>query len=735
MMLFQIASYFNIRMPKRLNYFSLEQIGLKIEQTAIRSLQKSDESFNGKTLEEMIGFIFQKIYSEFAKQFEHKNEEEKEEIVKHILLAVKDMPKEQQERFKAELNTDELSAEVIKKAIAAGTFGTAFAATVSIAGFSAYTFATSSLASLAGLFGISLPFGAFSGITSIIAVLSNPLFLLGSMGGLLYFLNSKSNESIKIKLSPMIISLISILSINAENYLCKIEKHLSFYNLLIDEYQEANDEQKKEIEERVKGFKDVTFEKRSVFDLSIVPSSKVATCDKSLELLNQPVFQDSLSKRFENILGKSYSSFSKETDIFTTSITIGDLIYDMSRVDPLVLEAIDFARKDDLADISSFAYFSKKIDINSLGDINQLKGYVAERLIAQELQSQGYEVEFPELSNQAGYDLLVNGKPFQVKCGDSPSLVQEHFEKYPDIPLFVNEELGAYFTDNDKVFSIPGIRNDEITELTKDNIESGSEILDYEIPLITLAVISGKNIFLVLQNKTDIENAIGKTIEESATRIVGGVIGSELLALGGMIWMPAAAVVGGVVGSVLGPITVNKLVNNLKLTTFLKKESDAINTAIVNMMKKSIDIAEKNLEVADKKYNQIMDILQLKNEQNIKKYISYRYDQERKYRNEKIELMKMVEVLNDAKILDEETSNILIAAQNSVILTEQAGIHPYNIQSEILELLRAVEQFNKAMSSSEITRMIKEYFVESDYAKSAKEAMDNVKDMLTGLFK
>ena len=121
---------------------------------------------------------------------------------------------------------------------------------------------------------------------------------------------------------------------------------------------------------------------------------------------------------------------------------------------------MDFARKDDIADMFSFAYFSEKINIESLGDINQLKGYVAERLIAQELQSQGYEVEFPESSNQAGYDLLINNEPFQVKCGESPSLVQDHFEKYPDIPVLVNEELGEYFLDSDKVFPVTGIRND-----------------------------------------------------------------------------------------------------------------------------------------------------------------------------------------------------------------------------------------------------------------------------------
>ncbi len=721
MIIMQLASYFEIKLPKTLNMYSLEQIGIKIENCSIEALRKSDKSFKETSLEEMISYIFQELFNDMSKQFNDKNNEDKEKIAQNIFQTIQEMPKEQQDKLKEELKVDELSEDIVMKAIAAGTFGAAFAATISIAGFSAYTFATSALASMAGLVGVGLPFGAYSGLTSVIAVLSNPLFLIGSIGFLIYILNSKSNESIRNRLSPMIITLISVLSAKSENYLCSSEKHINNYNKIILDFKEANESKTEVMKDKILGLKDIKLEKQSVFNLSNIPSSTLATCDSSMEFLNQPIIQTSLYDRLQSIINKSYNEYSKETNFSISSLTIGDLIYDMSRIDPLVIESVDFARKDDIADMFSFAYFSEKIDIESVGNISQLKGYVAERLVAQQLQSQGYEVEFPELSNQPGYDLLVNNEPFQVKCGESESLVNTHFEKYPDIPVLVNEELGQFFINNDKVFPIEGVRNDEITQLTIDNLENASEIIDYEIPLITIAIVSGKNIFSVLQNKIDIENAIGKTVEESTTRIVGGLTGSQLFMLGGMIWMPAAGVVGGIVGVAIGShysyVAISKL---LKSTGLLKEETKAIDDAIKIIMEKSIIIAEKNLKIAEKKFYKTITILKEKEKENIIKYIEYRYNQEYKYRIEKIELMKKV-ILTEATILDEETSNILVSAQNAIIITEQVGVHPYNINSETSDLINVIEQFNKAMSASEITKLVKENILESDYANTAKE--------------
>lgn len=710
MIIMQLSSYFDIRLPKTFNMHSLEEVGLKIENTALKTLKKSDKEFSGNSTDDMIARTFEKLFNEMEKRFEKADENTQEEIVDNIFDSIKKMPEDQKERLKEELEVDEITKDVLRKALTAGTLGTAFAVIISVAGFSAYTLATAVLASLAALIGVTLPFSVYTTLTSVIAVLSDPFFLLAMIGILYFGLNKKSNSSIKDSLSPIIVSLISILYVEEdERYLCKCEEYIHQYNDLILKYKKANEKEKSILQNRMFALKGVKFEEQSVFNLAVVPSSTFATCDQNMWWLNGSVSNTSTYDKLKRYFDKTYDIYADETNFTIASLTIGDMIYDMSRIDPLVIESVDFARKEDIVDMFSFAYFSENINLDSTGDISQLKGYVAERLIAQQLQSQGYEVEFPAASNQAGYDLLVNGQPFQVKCGESPSLVNDHLEKYDEIPVLVNEELGESFIDNDMVFPIQGISNDKITELTKINIDAGSEILDYEIPLWTLAVVSGKNIFQVLQNKIDIENALGKTVEESTARITGAFVGSNLLMLGGMIWMPAAGVVGGLVGAVLGSITVASLVDKLKLTTLMKDETFAIDQAIKKILAKSIPIAENNLKIAEKKFGSTIRILKEKGEKDILRYLEYRYIQELTYRKEKIDLMKKV-LETEAIILDEETSNILVSAQNTLIITQQVGVYPYNLKKEVSVLFDSVEKFNDSMSTSQITKSIKGRF-------------------------
>lgn len=705
-LIIQLAKFYKVKLPKKLNLYSLEQIGLNIEQQSIEILKNTDKEFTDNNLESMIQYIFEFLFSNISEKFNTSSEEDREQISKNILKSIEDMPQDQQTKLKEELKVDELSEDVVQKALASGTLGVAFAATISIAGFSAYTFATSALASTAGVLGLTLPFGAYTGLTSVIAVISNPIFLIGAMGLLVFILNSKSNDKIKGKLSPFVVSLVSILSAKDSKYICESEKHIQNYNDDMEQYLLSNEYSKKTLEKKYIDLNEKTFENNPVFDISNTPSSIISTCDKSLDFLNKSVDNLNLHEKLSLLIDKTYDPYINYTNKVISGITVGDLIYDMTRIDPLVIESIDFARKADIPDMFSLAYFSESINIESIGQINQLKGYVAEKLIAQQLQSYGYEVEFPETSTQPGYDLLVNGYPFQVKCGNESYLVDNHFEKYPDIPVLVNEELGELFPDREGVYTITGIRNDEITELTSANLESSRELLDYEIPLITIAIISGKQMISVLQNKIDFENALGKAVEESTTRISGGIIGSQVLMASGAIVMPAAGVVGGMVGAILGSMTLAEMLNKFKVQKLLKEETKLIDSSIKELFKKSIVIGNENLKIAEKKFQITIEKLKEKEQDEIIQYITYRFNQECEYRREKISLMELV-LDSDSLILDPEDNNILVSAQNSIVLTEQVGVHPFNINKEFNNLLDSIQIFQKALSSSELTKYIK----------------------------
>lgn len=704
----QLAKFYNIKLPKKFNLYSLEQIGLNIEQKSIETLNKSDKNFKANNIEGMIQYVFEFLFSSISKKFNKSSNEDKEEISKNILRSIEEMPIEQQNKLKEELKVDEMSEDVVQKALASGALGAAFATTISIAGFSAYTFAASALASTAGLIGLTLPFGAYTGLTSIMAVVSNPIFLIGSMGLLIYILNDKSNDKIRGKLSPFIVSLISILSSKDGKYICESERHIQEYNLDMQQYFSNTSIKKLPLTKKYINLSEDIFESNLVFDISNVPSSVISTCDKSLDFLNRDVYSLNLHQKLSRLLDKTYNEDIKNTNKIIASITVGDLIYDMTRIDPLIVESIDFARKADIPDLFSLAYFSENINIENIGEINQLKGYVAERLVAQQLQSNGYEVEFPESSTQPGYDLLVNGTPFQVKCGSEAFLVNNHFEKYPDIPVLVNEELGELFPDSYNVFTIPGVRNDEITNMTIANLSDAKELLDYEIPLLTIAIISGKQMISVLQNKIDFENALGKAVEQSATRITGGIIGSNILMTSGAILMPAAGIVGGMIGAILGSMTLSEMVSNFKLQKLLTKETDLIDSSIKAIFKKSIVIGKNNLKVAEKKFNLTIEKLKEKNQDAIIQYLTYKFAQECEYRKEKISLMELV-IQKNSLVLDPDNKNILTSAQNSIVLTEQIGIHPFNINNEFTTMMQSIEIFQKALRSSELTKYIKEH--------------------------
>jgi hypothetical protein len=143
------------------------------------------------------------------------------------------------------------------------------------------------------------------------------------------------------------------------------------------------------------------------------------------------------------------------------ALTFGDLLYDWVRIEPHVLEAVDFVRVADLADIFAFARCADSLqtlsDAARLGNVTQLQGYVAERVAAGMLRAQGAEVEIPASPSQPGYDLIVNGQHCQIKCLDDRSGVDAHLGRYPDVPALVNEELAEHFAEDDRVMALPGL--------------------------------------------------------------------------------------------------------------------------------------------------------------------------------------------------------------------------------------------------------------------------------------
>jgi hypothetical protein len=414
------------------------------------------------------------------------------------------------------------------------------------------------------------------------------------------------------------------------------------------------------------------------------------------EALNKPIQETSREQRAASVL-------SGETQA-AMGITFGDLIYDIVRIDPTIVEAADFARAADLSEIPSFVHFADRLSELPAstfdGNISQIQGYVAEHLVAQSLRSQGVEVEFPESSSQAGYDLIVNGTQFQVKCLSSPSGVNEHLVKYPDIPVFVNEELALAFENNDRVFPVYGMRHDEVVQATRDTIDAGDDVLDLNIPLITAAIVAGRNGYALLKQTTDGRSAAENIVLEMSTKGAGGAAGGALT--GAALWgigITAGwpALILPIFGTAAGYEVGKRTADWVKAEFLCRKEKAALQEALIAYIKAVIVVLNLMISKAATQRDWLRDRLESGSmfqkglwkdwQRRLTDEIDYRQLQQQKLSYAVQSSGKMA----GAKNLDEAT----LAA---LVVSRKAGVIIANTPRQFRELIGVHEDYRAALT-------------------------------------
>lgn len=175
----------------------------------------------------------------------------------------------------------------------------------------------------------------------------------------------------------------------------------------------------------------------------------------------------------------------------TAALTAGDMLYHAAAIDPAVLAAADFSRTLVIENplelaihISSFATLGAQIG---------LRGYTAEQLVMVRLVDQGHMVELAAGSTMPGYDLIIDGNPVQVKCGESLSLLQEHFSKYPGIPVIADVDLARMAAATDApwahlVTTIDGFDLEYVQGIVARSLDAAETLGDGILPLYALVV-------------------------------------------------------------------------------------------------------------------------------------------------------------------------------------------------------------------------------------------------------
>lgn len=375
--------------------------------------------------------------------------------------------------------------------------------------------------------------------------------------------------------------------------------------------------------------------------------------------------------------------FKRSQTTVITAISAGEFLYDYLMIDPTVVDGLDFARADDLSNLFQLSRFAETIDTESLtGDMAQLQGYVAEQMIAQELAAAGHDVQFPNASNQAGWDLLVDGQHFQVKCAASKQVVEAHFEKYPETPVIVNAELAPLYAGNPMVLST-SVSREQVLADTKKTLDHAADIMDFELPWITFGVSAFTNVHRIRKDGILLSTAARNVAADTASRSAMAAAGQTVLGAIGTVLMPGAgSIVFPVVGAFIGLSQGGKLSNVVK-RQFAKKEEAALCKALNDLIDQMLHVLMLKQDVKVKKWQQLQENLPMR--------VGEAFSKKHK---ERLQLLENVcnELQSIRRSVEEEPVK---AFERILNVLGKAGIHVYTLRRELAQVELALLAYGR----------------------------------------
>lgn len=418
--------------------------------------------------------------------------------------------------------------------LATGTAAFSIGMGVNLAGFSAYI-----LAAQASAF---IPFMSGPAVVSTLFMLANPLFSVPAVLGIGYLANNYVNGGQAAKLAAIVSVQLSLRGLSAER---------DGLAVLLNDFRSATKADFASLPTAI----------------AVKTTSRSATIaehvggrlpDAPGDLKNAALSSDRRSDLLVGVLSKNRGDALEMTAV--TSLSAGDMIYNVVSIDPMVLAAADFSRSEDLGDIFNFGVFAERVgsmsEASAAGAGNNLRGYVSEQLVAARLSEVGHVVSFPETSNNAGFDLLVDGVPFQVKCLQGLEGLRTHFAKYPDMPVYANAELAEAVIDSGEewaklVFYVDGFDREVADLIMTTSMEAAEAFSDMNVPFFAMAVSSVRNLHRVWRGRMPLSDLPFSVVMDASVKgglsAIGALSGK---AIGLLAFGPAGTLVLSGVGGV-----------------------------------------------------------------------------------------------------------------------------------------------------------------------------------------
>ena len=610
----------------------------------------------------------------------------------------------QQSLLKA-IGASELNDAAIRTMLLTGGGLASFGGAVSLGGFSAYI-----LAAQASAF---IPLVSGPALVSFVAVLSNPITILLTTFGVGYWVRASANEQIQAAIATRVISLLALSGMSAGDD--DLRRMAASFARLRD-IASAQTLDEKVIAKYQENWAPVARAQKK----TAVSRPAIAHA-----LDNQPSSSSAHQDRWEHLLRPAGGA---SLDMAAMSaLTLGELLYNIHALDPEVLKAADFSRIADLSDPIEFAAFAHTIEqmevASQLGALSNLKGYVAEQMVAAQLVAQGHVVEFPAASNEPGWDLAVDGVKFQVKNAADPGLLQRHFDKGYDYPVLSNSEMAQWLSDAeqrgalpdwaDQVHFVEGYSQASVDEVMHQTLAAGDGMLHPNVPAFGVTLAAIRQLHRYSQGQVTGSQAVQEVLINGSITAGLAVTGNFVgVGIGLLVFGPAGGLV---LGSAL-PILSRTLVGGTRRAFEGLAEGDGHKAWSVD--------ARQNLErlmavlgaALKHKAETIKRRIGWQQETPVSQYLDWRLDEDVCFLREAwVRLMT---------IRDDKTLRVEEAGARLVVWMSTCTLHPATYQAELREWT-AVMGRKPGFSDNlaERGRGVKEFFTEMIAA--GKKAFDD----------
>ena len=182
------SDVFDIESGKISSQKELDENFLELENKAVlfqKEISKEEDNiknFDGKNFIDLRKYFLEIMVDKFKEM----NNEEQKKILEEMVEKLNSLSSEDLKKFKDKMNISDITNESIRKILLGGGVYSMFAGAVGVVGFPAYIFLTSFIGGISSIIGITLPFGVYTGATSVMAFLSAWFWPIIIAGGWLF---------------------------------------------------------------------------------------------------------------------------------------------------------------------------------------------------------------------------------------------------------------------------------------------------------------------------------------------------------------------------------------------------------------------------------------------------------------------------------------------------------------------------------------------------------------------